>query len=116
MSWRGTSVPVGTSSDRGLTDDGTSPIRPNLSLRDADRGHGLSNNAATSHVFGDEKAGFSRSYEYLGGLNFYPFDQRYFRVNAQVIYVNRSPASSVFGFYVGGQKGTTLSVATSLFF
>jgi hypothetical protein len=49
-------------------------------------------------------------------MNFYPFDQRYFRVNAQVIYVHRSPASSAFGFYVGGQKGTTLSVATSLFF
>jgi hypothetical protein len=72
--------------------------------------------AATSQIFGDKSAGFSHSYEYLGGMNFYPFDQRYFRVNAQVIFVNRSPASSVFGFYVGGQKGTTLSVATSLFF
>ncbi len=71
---------------------------------------------ATSQVFGDKKAGFGYSYEVLGGLNFYPFDTRYFRVNAQLIYIDRSPASSVFGFYVGGQKGTTLSVATSLFF
>lgn len=49
-------------------------------------------------------------------MNFYPFDQRYARVHAQVIDVNRSRASSAFGFYAGGQKGATLSVATSLFF
>ena len=72
--------------------------------------------AATSHVFGDTHAGFGHSWEYLGGLNYYPFDARYFRVNAQLIYVHRSPASSVFGFYVGGQTGPTLSVATSVFF
>jgi hypothetical protein len=30
--------------------------------------------------------------------------------------VDRSPVSSVFGFYVGGQKGNTISVATSFFF
>jgi hypothetical protein len=72
--------------------------------------------AATSQIYGDKKAGFGRSYEYIGGLNFYPFDQRYFRVNAQVISVYKSAASSSFGFYVGGQTGTILSVATSLFF
>jgi hypothetical protein len=71
---------------------------------------------ATSHIYGDKRAGFWHSYEYLGGLNFYPFDQRYFRVNAQVISVYKSSASSTFGFYVGGQTGTILSVATSLFF
>ena len=71
---------------------------------------------ATSQIFGDTRASFGRSYEYLGGLNFYPFDERYFRVNAQVINVYKSPASSTFGFYVGGQSGTILSVATSLFF
>jgi hypothetical protein len=71
---------------------------------------------ATSQIYGDRNAGFSHSYEYLAGLNFYPFDERYFRVNAQVINVYHSPASSVFGFYVGGQTGTIISVATSLFF
>jgi len=30
--------------------------------------------------------------------------------------VNRSPVSSTFGYYVGGQKGTTASVALSVFF
>jgi len=72
--------------------------------------------AATSQIFGDTRAGFGRSYEYLGGMNFYPFDERYFRVNAQVISVYKSAASSTFGFYNGGQTGTTISVATSLFF
>jgi len=72
--------------------------------------------AATSPICGDKKAGFGRSYEYLRGMNFYPSDERYFRVNAQVISVYKSPASSVFGFYVGGQTGTTISGATSFFF
>jgi hypothetical protein len=30
--------------------------------------------------------------------------------------VNRSPVSSTFGYYVGGQKGTTVSTAFSVFF
>jgi hypothetical protein len=71
---------------------------------------------ATSQIYGDKNAGFSHSYEYLLGANFYPFDQRYFRVNAQVMNVHHSPTSSVFGFYVGGLTGTIFSVATSLFF
>ena len=34
----------------------------------------------------------------------------------QVIDVERSPVSSTFGYYVGGQKGTTISAAFSVFF
>jgi hypothetical protein len=30
--------------------------------------------------------------------------------------VNDSPVSSTFGYYTGGQDGTTLSVAFSIFF
>jgi hypothetical protein len=30
--------------------------------------------------------------------------------------VNRSPVSSTFGYYVGGQSGTTYSAAFSVFF
>ena len=41
-------------------------------------------------------------------MNFYPIDTRNHRLNMQVIDVNRSPVSSAFGYYVGGQKGTTL--------
>jgi hypothetical protein len=34
----------------------------------------------------------------------------------QVIDVNHSPVSSTFGYYVGGQDGTTVSAAFSVFF
>ena len=72
--------------------------------------------AATSQIYGDKSAGFSNSSEYLVGMNFYPFNTRNHRLNAQVIDVNRSPVSSAFGYYVGGQKGTSFSTAFSVFF
>lgn len=71
---------------------------------------------ATSHVFGDVHAGFGRSYDYLAGSNLYVARSRNIRLNAQIIEVMRSPVSSSFGYYVGGQKGTTLSLAASIFF
>ena len=42
------------------------------------------------------------------GMNYYPFDTRNHRLNVQVINVNHSPVSSAFGYYVGGQDGTTV--------
>jgi hypothetical protein len=72
--------------------------------------------AATSWVFGDEDAGFGESREYILGANFFPAHTRNFRVNAQIIDVKKSAASSTFGFYVGGQTGPTYSIATSLIF
>jgi hypothetical protein len=72
--------------------------------------------AATSHVFGDVHAGFGRSYDYIQGANVYLADSRNIRLNAQVIEVTRSPVSSSFGYYVGGQTGTTVSLAASVFF
>jgi hypothetical protein len=72
--------------------------------------------AATSQVFGDKNAGFADSSEYLLGANFYPFNTRNHRLNVQVIDVNHSPVSSAFGYYVGGQDGTTVSAAFSVFF
>ena len=72
--------------------------------------------AATSQIFGDKSAGFGNSSEYLLGMNFYPVNTRNHRLNVQVIDVNRSPVSSAFGYYVGGQKGTTFSTAFSVFF
>jgi hypothetical protein len=72
--------------------------------------------AATSWVFGDKDAGFSDSHEFLGGANVFWFKSRNIRSNFQVINVDRSAASSTFGFYVGGQKGTTYSIATSFLF
>jgi hypothetical protein len=70
----------------------------------------------TSHIFGDKAAGFDNSFEYGGGMNFYPFDTRNHRLNVQATYVNRSPVSSAFGYYVGGLKGTSFSTAFSIFF
>jgi hypothetical protein len=72
--------------------------------------------AATSQIYGDKDAGFDDSSEYLAGANFYPFDTRNHRLNVQVIDVNRSPVSSTFGYYTGGQDRTTVSVAFSVFF
>jgi len=71
---------------------------------------------ATSQIFGDTSAGFSTSSEYIGGANYYPFDTRNHRLNVQVQKVNRSPVGSTFGYYVGGQHGTTVSAALSVFF
>jgi hypothetical protein len=71
---------------------------------------------ATSQIWGDSAAGFGRSSEYLGGANFYPANTRNHRVNAQVMHVDGSPVNSTFGYYTGGQKGTTLSLAASVFF
>jgi len=70
----------------------------------------------TSQIYGDADAGFGESSEYVVGMNFYPANTRSHRLNVQVIDVNRSPVSSTFGYYVGGQKGTTVSAAFSVFF
>ena len=67
---------------------------------------------ATSWVFGQ----FGDGHEYLGGANVYPFDTRNMRLNAQLIRIKRSPASSTFGYYVGGQTGVTLALAASVLF
>ena len=72
--------------------------------------------AATSQIFGDKDAGFANSSEYLAGLNFYPVNTRQHRLNVQIMDVNRSPVSSTFGYYVGGQTGTTYTTAFSVFF
>jgi Protein of unknown function (DUF3011) len=72
--------------------------------------------AATSQIFGDSDAGFDNSSEYLIGGNYYPFDTRNHRLNLQIMDVNHSPVSSTFGYYVGGQDGTTVSAAFSVFF
>jgi len=71
---------------------------------------------ATSQIYGDKSAGFGNSSEYLAGMNFYPMNTRNHRLNVQVIDVNRSPVSSSFGYYIGGQKGTTLATGFSVFF
>lgn len=96
-------LPVSEIHDHGFYVQGAAfPIRKRLEVY-----------GATSWIYGDRSAGFGTSHEWIQGLNYYPFDTRNVRLNAQVIEIDRSPQNSLFGFYVGGQKGTTISVAFS---
>ena len=70
----------------------------------------------TSQIFGDKDAGFGDSSEYVVGANFYPVNTRNHRLNVQFQDVNRSPVSSTFGYFVGGQTGKTYSAAFSILF
>jgi hypothetical protein len=51
-----------------------------------------------------------------GGLNFYPSGTRSWRLNLHVMHVDKSPASSTFGYYLAGQTGTTFSIGTDVLF
>ncbi len=68
--------------------------------------------AGTSVVDGQ----FNDSSEYLAGLNWYPYRTRNLKFNAMVIRVNDSPVNSVFGYYVGGQDGTTVTLAVDVLY
>jgi len=71
---------------------------------------------ATSWIFGDGDAGFDTQHEYLGGANWFFAHTKNVRLNAQLIRVNRSPVSSSFGYYAGGQKGMTAATSVSFNF
>ena len=99
-------LPVSEILDKGFYVQGSFyPIKRKLELY-----------GATSQIYGDKKAGFSNSSEYLAGLNFYPANTRNHRLNFQVMDVNHSPVGSTFGYYTAGQHGTTISAAFSVFF
>lgn len=68
--------------------------------------------AATSMVFSQ----YGKPWEVLGGGNYYPFQNRNFRFNVHVVNVNKSPVSSTFGYYVGGLKGWSMTVGSSILF
>jgi hypothetical protein len=70
----------------------------------------------TSQIYGDDSAGFSDSSEYGVGMNYYPYPTRNHRLNVQLLDVNKSPVSSTFGYYTGGQDGWTLASSFSVFF
>jgi hypothetical protein len=55
-------------------------------------------------------------WELGGGLDYYPSHTRSWRLNLHALYVDRSPAGSQFGFYVGGLTGPILSVGTDFLF
>jgi hypothetical protein len=45
-----------------------------------------------------------------GGLNYYPAHVRSWRMNLHLLHIDKSPASSFFGYYQAGQTGTTFSL------
>jgi hypothetical protein len=53
-------------------------------------------------------------WEVAGGLSFFPSGTRSWRINLHIIRVERSPAGSTFGYYIAGQSGTTISIATDI--
>jgi hypothetical protein len=55
-----------------------------------------------------------RPWELGGGVSVYPAGTRTLRLNLHVMHVNKSPASSVFGYYTAGLKGTILSIGTDI--
>ena len=68
------------------------------------------------YSFGSQIWGqFNNANEIAGGVNVYPYGRWYLKLNAQAIVVNRSTVSSTFGYYVGGLKGTILSLAASFY-
>ena len=70
----------------------------------------------TSQIYGDDDAGFGDSSEYGVGMTWYPYPTRTHRLNLQLLDVNKSPVSSTFGYYTGGQDGWTLASSFSIFF
>jgi len=49
-----------------------------------------------------------------GGLNLYPIQTRSWRLNLQVMHVNKSSAGGTFGLYTAGQTGTTFTFGTDI--
>ena len=67
--------------------------------------------ALGSYIFDD----FERHpWEAGGGASFYPYGSRQWRLNLHVIHIEKSPASSNFGYYTAGQTGTILSLGTDI--
>jgi hypothetical protein len=99
-------LPVGEIKDTGFYAQGSFfPIKQKLELY-----------AITSQIYGDDDAGFGDSSEYGIGANYYPYPTRNHRLNVQLLDVNKSPVSSTFGYYTGGQDGWTLASSFSVFF
>ena len=55
-----------------------------------------------------------KPWELAGGLSFYPYGNRVWRLNLHVIRIEKSPTGSSFGYYTAGQSGTTLSIGTDI--
>jgi hypothetical protein len=61
---------------------------------------------ATSYVFSN----YGKPKEFIVGGNYYPWNTRNIRLNAQLINVDHSPVNSTFGFYVGQLTGKVFTI------
>lgn len=68
--------------------------------------------SAYTYIWGE----FNNPWEIALGANYYPQKTRNFRLNMMVNHVEQSPVNSQFGYYVGGQTGETLVLASDVFF
>jgi hypothetical protein len=59
---------------------------------------------------------FNYASDFAFGANYYPGLGRYPKLNAMVILVRRSPVSSTFGYYVGGEKGASVALSLDMIF
>lgn len=67
---------------------------------------------AINSYFFDE---FKRNpWEAGGGVNVYPLKSRSWRLNLQLMHVNKSSAGGTFGLYGAGQTGTTITFGTDI--
>jgi hypothetical protein len=55
-------------------------------------------------------------WELGGGADFYPTGTRSWRLNLHLLHIDKSPASSFFGYYLAGQTGTIFSLGTDILF
>jgi len=55
-------------------------------------------------------------WELGGGASFYPTETRHWRLNLHLLHIDKSPASSFFGYYQAGQTGTIFSLGTDILF
>lgn len=67
--------------------------------------------AVTSYVMDDFKR---YPWEAGGGLSFYPYGKRNWRLNMHVLHLDRSPTGSNFGYYAAGMTGTMFSLGTDI--
>lgn len=53
-------------------------------------------------------------WELGGGADYYPSGTRSWRLNMHLLHINKSPASSFFGYYQAGQTGTIFSLGVDI--
>lgn len=98
----GGSVPDGSIFDHGFMIQIADQVKPQK----------LELYTAYTYIWGE----FNNPWEIAVGANYYPKKTRNWRLNMMINHVEQSPVNSQFGYYVGGQTGETIAIATDVFF